>query len=68
VFFNLLRFKVPLRAKKYLVAPQHGKKWLSETLLAINIYKKTENPIFGGTPSLSRGTPGGHHCPIELRY
>ncbi len=40
-----------LKGQENWAAPQHGKKLLSEAPLVISIYKKTEKPIFGDTPS-----------------
>ncbi len=56
VFFNLLRFTAPLRAKIKFGGTSTWKKWFFLAPLVISIYKKTEKTIFGGTPTLSHGT------------
>jgi len=63
VFFNLLRFTALLRAKKIIWQHTNTEKMiLLGTFSNKYLQKKTQKPIFGGTPALSHGTLVGNHC------
>jgi len=62
VFFDLLRFTAPLRAKKKISSTPTWQKRLSDAPLVISIYKKTENQYLATPLALSHGTPVGNQC------